>query len=271
MDLWNDELVQIVEADAPRGAWSEYVASGLPEAIGGLHLCFALVGAWRTGMLERLKSSQRLPVATVVGDLDPQMAGDLLRYLSIRGVIVTDDTDGTVALTEAGLRMTNDVSLAQLGFYVEAYSPVLSRIADLMTGKATYGTDVHRDGAALGEHCATLFRVFHTPIILDVLRSWNVTSMVDLGCGGGMLLIDACLHQPELKGHGLDISSGAIDHARVLAENEGLSDRLTFSVADAFDPSTWPAECREADAICAVGAVHEHFRDGEDAVVNILN
>jgi SAM-dependent methyltransferase len=234
-------------------------------------LCLALLSAWQVGMIDKLKTSTRLPVAALTQGLDPHTAGHLVRYLSIRGLIETDADYEVAALTIRGKRMVSDISLAQLGFYIEAYGPVLTRMTDMMTGRATYGQDIDRDGAALGAHCATLFRTFHSPIILEILRNWNVRSMVDLGCGGGMLLIDACHHQSGLTGHGLDISGGAIEHARDLAAREDLSERLTFSVADAFKPETWPEDCAHADAICAVGAVHEHFRDGEDAVVDILN
>lgn len=85
------------------------------------------------------------------------------------------------------------------------------------------------------------------------------------------VLIDACLRDPSLTGVGLDISAPAIEEANELCIKYNLTNRLTFVVGDAFQPDSWSEECRKADVICAVGVIHEHFRDGEQAVINILN
>jgi SAM-dependent methyltransferase len=261
------EVVEVSDPAASQ-AWRTYHESGMPELIGAHHLCLALDAFARSGMAGRLAGGHEAPAADVLGDLDPHLAGNLLRYLSIRGVV--RDCDDGWALTDRGAALTSDISLAQLGFYLEAYGPVTDRLPQLLTGDATYGAGVERDGEALGRHCATLFRTFHTPVVLKALEGTGARHLLDLGCGGGQLLVDACTRDRGLRGVGLDISPGAIEFARDLAERSGVADRLAFVVGDAFAPDSWPARCHEADSLCAVGVVHEHFREGEQAVLDIL-
>lgn len=74
-----------------------------------------------------------------------------------------------------------------------------------------------------------------------------------------------------MLGVGLDISADAIDVAQAECRRLGLDDRLQFVVGDAFKPDDWPESCQDADALFGVGVLHEYFRDGEDAVLEILS
>jgi SAM-dependent methyltransferase len=262
---------KIVNFDDPAIAdtWRDYHASGMPGLLGSYHLCQALFAFVRTGMLEKVKQHGNAPEVVLVSGLDTHLAKHLLHYLVIRGILEVKDDN--YHLTEQGKLLTADIALAQLGFYVEAYGPVTHRMSELLTGQALYATDVLRNGEALGEHCATLFHTYHTSIVLKALEGLNANCILDLGCGGGRFLVDACNQQPTLRGVGLDISPGAIAFANNLCASENLSDRLEFVVGDAFKPESWPAVCHQADVLCAVGVLHEHFRDGEEAVIEILN
>jgi cyclopropane fatty-acyl-phospholipid synthase-like methyltransferase len=108
-------------------------------------------------------------------------------------------------------------------------------------------------------------------VVAEVLKGRQVRRLLDIGCGGGSLVVDACLQDPELTAIGLDESPGAIAEARALAERAGVADRIEFVVADAFAPQTWPDNCRTADAVCAFSVMHELFRDGEQRVVEVLD
>ncbi|TDC65126.1 methyltransferase domain-containing protein [Micromonospora sp. KC207] len=253
----------------PRRAWAGYHRSGVDGLISSFNLAYALVAARRTGMLDKLAGQGQMPIAEIVGDLDEHLAGNLLRYLDIMGVVrITGDV---VRLTDQGVDVVGVTALAQLEFYIEAYGPVVSQLTGLLTGEKVYGRDVTRNGAALGRSCADLFRIYHDPIVLEVLSTLDVRKVLDLGCGAGQFLLDACRADPALKGVGLDIDAPSIDIAKELARDAGLENRLGFVVADAFSPDTWPEETQDADAVFGVGVLHEHFRDGEDAVLAILN
>jgi SAM-dependent methyltransferase len=251
----------------PREAWDEYRQSGMRELLGAYNLCQALFALESEGLAERLRRG--VNGEELVEGLDPHFCGHLLNYLRVRGVL--ESVPGGYRLSGRGRRLLADVPMAQLGFYVEAYGPVVGRIGDLLSNRASYGEDVLRDGEALGRHCATLFDVFHNEIVLDALRQVGADCVLDLGCGAGRFIIDACREYPGMRGIGLDISGEAIELARRLAAEAGVDDRARFVVADAFRPESWPELCHQADALFGVGVLHEHFRSGEQAVIDILD
>jgi SAM-dependent methyltransferase len=265
------EVIELTDPE-PARVWQDYHRSGMLDLIGSHYLCQSLYAAERAGIARKLRQKEWVSEDELLADVDRHFGRHLLRYLAVRGVLrQKGENPESHGLTPRGRLLLDDIPLAQLGFYLEAYGPVVQNLDGLLQGSVRYGTDVLRDGGALGRHCATLFHQFHTPIVLKALEGVQARSILDLGCGGGRFLVDACQQNPELRGIGLDISPGAIEFARELAAREGLSHRLRFEVADAFRPETWPSYCREAEALCAIGMLHESFRDGEQAVIDILN
>ncbi|MFC4494584.1 SAM-dependent methyltransferase [Streptomyces ovatisporus] len=261
-------IVELQDAEQ-RWEWQKFTLSDLPEMISAMHVCHAVHALSTTPLLERLRHGPRHPGNGLLEGIDPEIGAGFLRYLVQRGILQRQGEE--YLLTQLGECLTTDVSLARLGIYVEAYGGVTSRIGELLNGEAVYGKDVVRDGGALGAHCATLFSFFHTPAVLQAMQGRDVTRMLDVGCGGGQLLVDACRRDPSLTGVGIDIDPDAIAWANDLAEQSGVADRVEFVVGDAFAPETWPAVCREADGLCMMSALHEHFRNGEQAVVDLLD
>ncbi|WP_413804426.1 SAM-dependent methyltransferase [Streptomyces sp. OE57] len=262
------ETVELTDA-GPRAVWRDYRESGLDQMIKNTYLFMTLDACARAGLLDRLREGQTASEELFEG-MDRKLAESVVRYLELQGV-VEDGKEGAWRLTERGQLLTSEASRAMLGFYGEAYGPVISRAADLLVSQATYGRNVARDTAALGRHSATLFHRFHTPTVLNALGDIDAQCILDVGCGAGRLLVDACAQNPNLRGVGLDISPDAIDVARQLAFTAGVDDRLEFVVGDAFHPESWPAVCREADTLVAVGVVHEFFREGEERVVALFD
>ncbi|MEU6083153.1 methyltransferase domain-containing protein [Streptomyces sp. NPDC047108] len=260
LELRDDELTT---------TWQDFRLSSMPDLLGALHLCHAVHALATSGLLDRLREGRHSAEDGLLDGTNHRIASNVLRYLALKGVL--EEWQGTYRLTRRGTLLTSDIALARLGFYLEAYGPVVQRAGDLMTGEATYGTDVHRSNGPLSRHCGTIFARYYTPIVLEAMRDRGAKRILDLGCGGGQLLVDACLDDPEITGVGLDIAPAAVDVARELASRHGLEDRLEFVVADAFDPTTWPEVCSGAEVITGIGVLHEHFRDGTKAVVDILN
>lgn len=263
-----DRLVELRTQPQLR-EWQDFQLSGMSQLISAMHLCQTVHALSETGLLAHLRSGLRQADVPGLSGFDPELVSGLLRYLVIRGVV--DDRPDGYRLSRRGELLTTDVSLARLGVYAGAYAPVTTRIGELLTGKMRYDIDVHRDGGALGRHCATLFSAFHSDTIMAATRDRGVRTILDAGCGGGQLLIDACLRDETLTGIGLDISPEAIAVAESTAREKGVAARIRFIVADAFAPDTWPGICRTADALCMVSALHEHFRHGEQPVIDLLH
>lgn len=262
------ELVEFRDGEQ-LASWQDFRLSTMPELISAMNLCHALFAFVDSGVLGNLRNGKRWPEDGLLAGTDERIGRGLLAYLVMRGVLETRDAG--YFLTRKGELLTGDVPLARLGFYLEAYGPVVGRTSDLLTGRAVYGRDVQRRGGPLGVHCATLFSAYHTPLLVEAMRGRGVRKLLDAGCGGGSLLVDACLHDPELTGVGIDIDADAVEEATRLARREGVADRLEFLVGDAFAPQTWPDACLDADGMCLVSALHELFRDGEQAVVDALD
>jgi SAM-dependent methyltransferase len=262
------ELVELWDADRI-GIWEDYHLSGIGELISAANLCHALHALATCGLLDRLRADRPVPEEDLSSGLDPYLAPGFLRYLAVCGVL--EEHHGGYRLSRRGRLLTSDVALARLGFYLEAYGPVVRRAADLLDRSASYGVDVVRDHGALGRRSGTVSTVSYVPIVAEAMRGRSATRLIDLGCGDGSLLIQLCLADPAVTATGLDIAPAAIGAARAAAEATGVVDRVRFEVADAFDPATWPAGCDTAEVICGVGVLHEKFRDGDDAVIDLLN
>jgi len=56
-------------------------------------------------------------------------------------------------------------------------------------------------------------------------------TVLDIGCGTGDLAL-AALQRGAERANGIDLSTGAIEQARALASERGLSDRAAFAVGD---------------------------------------
>jgi len=187
-------------------------------------------------MAGRLSPTASIPRSELIREVDERLGSHLLHYLSLQGLVREDDQGW--AMTERGGLVFTPVAMAQFGFYREAYGPVAERIPEMLGGELSYGRDVVRNAEALGRHSGTLLHRFHIPMVLKALSDLDATHVLDLGCGGGRMLVDVCLQHPEIRGIGLDIAPAAIESARKLAKAEGVADRLEFLVGDAFQPST---------------------------------
>ena len=76
-------------------------------------------------------------------------------------------------------------------------------------------------------------------VVTAMLKMANVTKndvVYDLGCGDGRIVI-AAAKQFGARGVGVDIDPQLIKKAQAAAEAAGVADRVTFILADIFDPS----------------------------------
>lgn len=264
-----EQIITEVHDAQAQADWAMVRTSGIGEMLAGYNLTLALAMVEQTGMAAKLQENGGCSRERLLEGLDPAMGRGLLDYLVIRGVVT--DRDGDVVPTERGRSLMSAVPMALLGYYHESYSPVLRKGAGLLEGTLTYGKDVERDGEALGRHCEVLFRSFGTSVVMSMLDSMGARCLLDLGCGSGGLLMDACKQRPGLRAIGLDNSPEVVRYGKQRIAEAGLADRIELLEGDAFAPETWPEACAEADAILIAGTLHEHFRCGEQAVVDVLD
>lgn len=232
-------------------------------------LTTAVVGLAEAGIAQRLSPAWTPLAALAPNPAARDVVAGVLRYLAIRGI--TEQDGDRWRVTDRGRPLLHELPTALLGYYADAYGPVLHAMSGQLTGERPYAAGPHRDSAALGRHCEVLFRSFGTELVRRLAREHRAGAVLDLGCGTGGLVLDLCRDDPGRRAVGLDIAEDALAIGAERARAEGLADRVTFVAADAFRPDTWPRAAYDCDFLVAVGALHEHFRDGEDSVVELLS
>lgn len=276
--------VEIVDADV-QAAWRPVRAADVPGLAAQYVLATVLVGVARSGVAERLSATEWVPLDRLVPPGSRTvLVRNVLRYLEVRGVVESRDVawdgaelsdttpqGGRWRLTARGSALLSEVGESLLGFYVDAYGPVLRSLDGLLTGRQEYGEDVVRDAEALGRRCEPMTVSFAANLIRKVMAERDATSVLELGSGTGGLLLHLATQDPALRAVGLDIAPEAVALAAGRVRERGLQERLSFVTADAFAPATWPAEAADCDLYLAIGALHENFRDGRDAVVELLS
>jgi len=277
------EAVSVEDPDV-QAVWQPIARDGVPDLAAQHVLASTLVGLSRAGVAQRL-GADWTPFADLVpaGGV-PHLVRNVLRYLEIRGVTESSGIEwagaepapgsehgGRWRLTERGAVLLSEVGSSLLGFYVEAYGPVLARVGGLLDGTVDYGPDVERDTEALGRRCEPMTISFLARLLRRLMDARGAHSVLELGCGTGGLALHMARTDPRFRAIGLDIAPDAIALASGRLAGSGLADRVGFVLGDAFRPDTWPAEAADCDFYLAVGALHEQFRDGADAVVDLLS
>ena len=103
------------------------------------------------------------------------------------------------------------------------------------------------DGMGWGEHDPYMFmgceRLFRPGYLANLTQSWipaldgveeklvHGAKVADIGCGHGASTIILAKAYPNSHFYGFDAHPGSIEHARALAQEAGVSDRVTFAVA----------------------------------------
>ena len=101
----------------------------------------------------------------------------------------------------------------------ETYAPAPGEIVlDLDPGRA-FGT---------GGHASTRLCLHALDQVVG-----EVTSILDVGCGSGVLAIAAARRWPNARGHGVDVDGDAIEVSVENAERNHVADRLEFSTMSA--------------------------------------
>jgi len=111
--------------------------------------------------------------------------------------------------------------------------------------------------------------------IFDALALRGNEKVLDVGCGGGLLLNEAARRLPKGKATGIDIwapHSGGGNYALLMknAKAEGVADQIEFKQADVRN---LPFEDESFDAIVSSGALHHishEMPDHEKAIQEML-
>ncbi len=214
-------------------------------------------------------------VAVELG-LDHHTLACCMEYLArVSDLFVVDDTRYALSAFGAQVvrrysRMHADgrVSLNLFDVRVGSYGPVWSALGAMLTGEATYGRDVQRDGALAATGVYKVAGRIVAPLneLLCELHSHRV---VEVGVPAGLLegLVSSA---PERLGVGLDRHQPALVEAEARAKAQGV-EGLTFVHGDFFEPDTWVGQLPmgKRGAIVSIH-FHELVADGGERLVRTL-
>lgn len=109
---------------------------------------------------------------------------------------------------------------------------------------------------------------FHGPLsctradrLVTRLSRTSPSSVLDVGCGWGELLLRVLAACPAARGVGVDLNEADLSRGRAAAEERGLGDRVLFTRADAS-----AAELGIADVVLCVGSSHALGEDLGEAL-----
>jgi SAM-dependent methyltransferase len=179
------------------------------------------------------------------------------------GYVEYDPATGRFSLTpEQAAALTDEHSPFYVGggfFVIKAMTSAVSRIEDHF-----------RNGGGMlwGEHDSDLFigteKFFRPGYSAHLVARWipSLTGIeaklksggkvADIGCGHGASTIIMARAFPNSRFFGFDNHEASIQHAREAAQAAGVSDRVTFAVADA---RAFPGE--DYDLICFFDCLHD--------------
>ncbi|MER6632626.1 hypothetical protein ABT301_31135 [Streptomyces sp. NPDC000987] len=192
----------------------------------GSHVVLALeeLGVW-----DRMKDGEQ-PLELLAEDTGCEVVklSALLRTMALLGYVVVHE--GKAGLTDAGRELVGNIGFFVWG--VGGYGPVLTDLADLATGRKSFGAEVHRDERRIAVGAGGVDRSLMRPVEEDVLSGIEYSSVADLGCGDATRLIRLCAGDPDRVGLGIDISRSATDLATKRVAEAGLADRIDIVCKD---------------------------------------
>lgn len=181
-----------------------------------------------SGLFERIEAHPGRPVAELADALGytlPRLVG-LLRYLKAEGVISGVEAP---SLTQRGREFLQFSSWYEL--LIGGYGSTLLELPEVLSDATRYAS---RNGAMVGKGSCGISRYDAIPLVKRLLGllPTAATTLVDLGCGDGMFLLDLC-EAAGMPGIGVDPFAPSIERARQKSTERGLADRVRFVVAQA--------------------------------------
>jgi 2-polyprenyl-3-methyl-5-hydroxy-6-metoxy-1,4-benzoquinol methylase len=110
--------------------------------------------------------------------------------------------------------------------------------------------------------------MLHQPLVSLAQKELKGTRghVLDLGCGNGVLLGKICSGHAGLVGHGVDINSSSIEHARLLFPEFAHN----FIHGDLFDPTLWSGSQNYVLGVLMIGRLLEVSREQAARLITTL-
>ncbi len=254
--------------------WSgDDLPSWISDIRNGYSRAYVIHALRATGVLEALRRAglDGLPVSELAAQcrVDAALLEGVLHYLAFADAVL-DKRGDRFCLGERGAWLF-DPSLEQsMLTFIDAYGCVMTELLPALRGDRRYGVDFVRSGEAVAVLSHLGLKATYGWVANELARV-NTRVAADLGCGSAEALIAFCQARPDLRGVGIDISSSALEEAERRIAAAGLADRISLVWGDVTRPETLETPALDTvDTFTCTTVLHEFLRDGEDAVIHIL-
>jgi SAM-dependent methyltransferase len=219
-------------------------------------------------MLERLREPATASELAADQDCDSGRLRALLEYVRLRtDIVLRSGPDGYVLNPEYG-------AYHQLGFHLDkligAYGPLVANLDESLRPGAPCAPLV--DEQALASAFGAVEGSAGVTAQADVIESWSVRSLLDLGCGPGALLVELASREPAFRGCGVDKSAAMCRLAVESVAGAGHGDAVQIVQADVRDVDAYAdtAVSRSVDALHCKSLLNEFFGSGPSEASRVV-
>lgn len=233
------------------------------------YLASALHHLFNTGIYDQLANSLGLSTVTSLAqelDLDPDRLCGFLLYLANEDIVTVHANRVELTARARGLAEFRAWYTMMIG----GYSTTLDQLGGALRSGSEFCS---RNGRYVGLGSCEISRYDGMPMTRGLLASAGVEphTVLDLGCGNGLYLVDFCRQLPGVTAWGAEPDRGGFAEAQALITTTRMADRvhLVNQTATEFlsDP---PAGC-DPDLVVYGFVLQEILaQDGEQAVVDLL-
>jgi SAM-dependent methyltransferase len=217
---------------------------------------WAIAAAWEIGALDELSRSRKLDAGSFAASrgLDPASTAGLFRALASVGVVRRHGW-----AVEAADAFDEVYQYKSFFHWLSRGSAELFRqMPSVLVSENRAGQFYRRDAAAIAYACREIDELCYAPTFWSAMDrlDFELTSVVDLGCGGGGRVLDILARYPQARGIGVDIARPALETARANSLTAGAADRVTLVEADVLDLDERP-EFADVDLITCFMMGHD--------------
>ena len=235
----------------------------LNDVLEGHYLACILDGMHQEGVLAEFVQPARSDDVAARRGWSAGILDGLIAFVAERSTAVDRLKDGSYVIAEwVDLR---DLTHA-LDQYVGAFGPGLQNIGHVLRGENSSSTmfDETRHAAAFAQT-----DYLGDAEVRSIVLQLGIDDVLDIGCGGGGLLIGLARGRPNLIGIGIDANPVAVALARRRIAGEGLQGRLEVDSGSAVEAlRALPQSRRDAiQVVTACSVVNAYFGDGGTASI----
>lgn len=240
------------------------MAAELFDLIAGHYAIDCLSALQQVGALAELRSPATAAELADRLQLDEAVLAGLLDFLA--------STSSVLVPVPGGYRLAADYRSSQLlefhlDKFVGGYGPAAGALGEVLRDPMA------GSGLVAGDRLARAFAAVReqTPTVMaQLVQSWEVESLADLGCGAGGLLIELAMANEVFVGWGFDANPAMVARATAAARAAEVADRLTFATVDVRTMAELPAGALTVQAVHGRSLLNAFFRTGGAEAAGVL-